>query len=259
MNADDMSLFQMAERVAGWVTHEAITNRFRARDRAFYEHYKVWRKRNEAYEQGIQVRTGETKAEDDKRREQLEKPGPNPLDWLELPRSGPFKDLITSLGDDKLPVTPDRDCALQAQYVLITIVHDNVPAGPRTRPISEGIWPADECWVVDKWQEIEDNYTDPKIASAIRCAYRHVQGDLLKGGLIDNNGSPVKQLRETEQTATVGKRQRLWTCVKKIPRWVCGLIVALLVAIIAAIVVEIFSDFGWLERIKKFIYRMLGH
>jgi hypothetical protein len=55
---------------------------------------------------------------------------------------------------------------------------------------------------------------------------------------------------EAEQKATLGKWRSIWTHVKKIPRWICGLIVAVVVAIIAAIIVDILADFGWLERIK---------
>ena len=53
------------------------------------------------------------------------------------------------------------------------------------------------------------------------------------------------------------KRCGIWTLVKRIPRWIFGLVVAVFVAVIVAIVVEIFTDFGWLERITDFIYRIL--
>jgi len=49
--------------------------------------------------------------------------------------------------------------------------------------------------------------------------------------------------------------QRIWNRAKRIPRWICGLVVAVFVAVIAAIVVDIFADFGWLERIKAFFTR----
>jgi hypothetical protein len=62
---------------------------------------------------------------------------------------------------------------------------------------------------------------------------------------------------ETEQKATLSKGRRIWIGVKRIPRWICGIIVSVIVAVIAAIVVDIFSDFGWIGRIKEFIYGLL--
>ncbi|MHC4463653.1 MAG: hypothetical protein ACYS30_19815 [Planctomycetota bacterium] len=62
---------------------------------------------------------------------------------------------------------------------------------------------------------------------------------------------------ETERNTTPTICWRLWSCVKRIPRWICGLVIAVFFAVIAAIVVEIFADFGWLERITNFIYKIL--
>jgi len=68
----------------------------------------------------------------------------------------------------------------------------------------------------------------------------------------------VEPTTETEEKTTLSIRKRIWNLSKRIPRWICGIIVAVVVAVIAAIVVNIFSDFGWIGRIKDFIYNVVG-
>jgi len=77
-------------------------------------------------------------------------------------------------------------------------------------------------------------------------------------GLTAADGSIDDLPAETEQKATSTTFQKIWTRIKRIPRWICGLIIAVVVAVIAAIVVDIFTDFGWIKGIKGFIYRIVS-
>lgn len=69
----------------------------------------------------------------------------------------------------------------------------------------------------------------------------------------------TKQPAETKPDTT---RAKCWRLVRKITGWIFkktshfifAIFVAVVVAVIAAIVVDVLADFGWLERIKSFIY-----
>lgn len=70
--------------------------------------------------------------------------------------------------------------------------------------------------------------------------------------------SATEKPAEPEQKTTPAKCWGIWTCVKRIPRWICGFFIAVFVAVIAAIVIDIFADLGWLDSIKAFIYNILS-
>ncbi|MHC4173447.1 MAG: hypothetical protein ACYTBX_01740 [Planctomycetota bacterium] len=77
-----------------------------------------------------------------------------------------------------------------------------------------------------------------------------------------------KRKNEYEEPAETGQdttRAKCWRIVKKRSGWIFkktshfifAIIVAVVIAVIAAIVVDALADFGWLERIKDFIYDIL--
>jgi len=63
---------------------------------------------------------------------------------------------------------------------------------------------------------------------------------------------------ETEQKAAPFRRRRITGWIfKKTSHLICVIIIAVIASVIAAIVVDIFADFGWIGRIKDFIYRIV--
>jgi len=75
--------------------------------------------------------------------------------------------------------------------------------------------------------------------------------------------SPMLQKELTKQVKQVNqllqeilKEQKSWL-LKKTSRLVGAIIVAIIGGLIVAILIDIFGDFGWLEGIKTFIYKIL--
>lgn len=66
---------------------------------------------------------------------------------------------------------------------------------------------------------------------------------------------------ETEQKDTAAKYWRIVTkkiigwIFKKTSNFICAVIITVVGTVIAAIVVDIFADFGWIERIKRLFTR----
>ncbi len=71
-----------------------------------------------------------------------------------------------------------QEAKSQADYVILTIIHDKRLKSPRVPEISKGIWPKDEDWINNVWDDIkkraytEDGQTD------IRSTYKRVNADL---------------------------------------------------------------------------------
>lgn len=61
---------------------------------------------------------------------------------------------------------------------------------------------------------------------------------------------------ETEQKARSPLKKIIGWIFKKTSPLICAIIVTVIATIIATIIVGIFTDFGWIERIKTFIYRI---
>ena len=74
----------------------------------------------------------------------------------------------------------------------------------------------------------------------------------------DERISEAKRQKEKKQK-NLTLRQSTWIWIKRIPRWIFGLIVAVFVAVIAGIIVDIFADLGLLDIIKSVIYRIAPH
>jgi hypothetical protein len=72
--------------------------------------------------------------------------------------------------------------------------------------------------------------------------------------LIGKQNLASTQSAETGRDATPAKRQRMWTCVKGIPRWIYVLVIFLA----ALLGIFYYLDyFGWLKPIKVFITKIL--
>ncbi len=107
-------------------------------------------------------------------------PIPHPLEWLHLPRTGPYGPLVESCyGEDSLPYLPDSD-ALSASYVLMAIFHAWVMRGnPRVRPLFDGIWTdEDGGWIAAVHQRIADGQGDRALLCWLDGASRSVEADL---------------------------------------------------------------------------------
>ena len=151
----------------------------------------------------------------------------------------PLSILCPEVGTGCLPKPTDKNQEYERYYLVLTSVHDNML--PETESISKGVWPeefANLIWRHYIWRK--GYYSDGKFT---KVALDHVQDDL------------VEKPAETQQKA-LSLRQRTWTCIKRIPRWICGLIITVILAVIAEIVVNIFTDFGLIKIIKSFVYRI---
>jgi hypothetical protein len=64
----------------------------------------------------------------------------------------------------------------------------------------------------------------------------------------------IKQAKQSkiEQNTTPAKCRKIWTSIKKIPRWIYFLIIFL------SALLTIFHYIGWLEPIKAFIYKVVS-
>jgi len=68
----------------------------------------------------------------------------------------------------------------------------------------------------------------------------------------------ARQVVETlHDIAQIAKKERKRRIVKKTSHLIYTIIVGVIVGLIVAILIDIFGEFGWLERIKAFIYNIL--
>lgn len=68
------------------------------------------------------------------------------------------------------------------------------------------------------------------------------------------NTTPAKRHKKKAKICCLFKKITGWI-FKKTWHFICAVVVAVFAAVIAAIVVDIFADFGWIERIKAFFTR----
>lgn len=180
----------------------------------------------------------------------------NPLLWFGI------------FGNAGIQRPPTRKEKLMCGYVLLAIVHDCELQFSGT-PIDRRIFFAD---YKGKWFErhkfCEDvcmyyhyEYRSPDMLhhpataqeklSQLNRTLEYVQADLAR-----------KKLVETGQDTT---RAKCWSIVKKITGWlfkktsrlIGAIIVAIIGGLIVAVLIDIFGDFGWIERIKAFIYEII--
>ncbi len=67
----------------------------------------------------------------------------------------------------------------------------------------------------------------------------------------------VLERLKLEHAGKRNKRLIIGWIFKKTSHLICVIIIAVIASVIAAIVVDIFADFGWIGRIKDFIYRIV--
>ena len=73
----------------------------------------------------------------------------------------------------------NKEKALEGDYVLLTIIHDQTWAGTGGVPIlSTGIWPDDEDWVEQKYDELRDGYAKEYVRARVELALERVGKDL---------------------------------------------------------------------------------
>lgn len=155
-------LLETAEKVSTWIIDEVIMKRFKEQAKAFYDEITDW------------------ECKEDK--EQTE----YPVDRLVLPYATHLDARIGKITDDyylKHKSIPfDEEKSLQANYVLLTIIHDKRLENPRTPLISESIWPKNEEWVELKYRELVKgcNCGGKDIQTHIKLALQRVEKDLPK-------------------------------------------------------------------------------
>lgn len=190
--------------------------------------------------------------------------------------------------------------ALQACYVLLTVIHDMVfEYNQRVEPINDDIWEwnSEEGYLDfgSLWQEMRDKSADEIVQADIKHVLHKVEADLKKpvetgqditGAIIDEktqaktigsiniqnfkgvlgdvqaedfqiaDDASIQKQAKPEWDST-GERGR----IKKIAGWIFKkmwyLIGAVIVSFIGTILIDIFGDFGWIERIKTVIYNIL--
>lgn len=139
----------------------------------------------------------------------------NPLLWFGL------------FGNADIQRKPTEDEILVCEYVLLAIIHDEELYQPVDRPIFsdkyDGKWFQRDKFRKEVWQyyrycmsDLFFSTTPQKILSQLMCAFEYVQVD-----------SATTNPAETEQKVTPSKCRRIWTCVKRIPRWIYVLVIFL--------------------------------
>ena len=220
-------LLEVAEKVSMWIIDEVIMKRFKEQAKVFYDDVEKW---------------------DEK--EQIS----NPLGRLVLPYATVSDAHIGLLVGDDYPkhksIQYEKEKSLQADYVMLIIIHDKRLKNPRTPLISNGIWSEDEEWVELKWKEISRGSAcgSGDIQTQVELALERVEKDL-------TDNSPGT---EQDNIQNKGKVKKIIGRVfKKTSHLIITIIIAIIGGLIVVILVDIFNDFGWLERSKTFIYNVL--
>ncbi|MBC8470958.1 MAG: hypothetical protein H8D56_15910 [Planctomycetes bacterium] len=137
---------------------------------------------------------------------------------------------------------PKIDEALAYYYFSLATIHDKmrdegyipIHNNSEAKQLAKSVWATIEKLCVDR-------------QFIIKIALDYVEADLAR-----------KKPAETEPDTA---RAKCWRIIKKIPGWLFKktwhLVVIIIGGLIVAILIDIFGDFGWLERIKDFIYEIL--
>ena len=152
-------LLEAAEKVSTWIIDEVIMKRFKEQVKAFYDDVTKWEEKEQT---------------------------PDPVDRLVLPYATHLDAHIGKITDDDylkhISIPFDEEKSLQADYVLLTIIHDKRLKNPRTPPISDGIWSKDEEWVELKYRKLVNgyNYGSENMQTHIELTLKRVKADIDK-------------------------------------------------------------------------------
>lgn len=167
---------------------------------------------------------GKVKADLERMGSETNEPSRCPLDLLGLPAGyETYRDILDHLFRGWHGPVPPEAQALQAQYVLLIVLHDKELQGGATVPISHGIWSLDEEWAVTLWQSMRDKWHWWN--KVIDRALRWVKADL-ESGPQPNGGKrkPVKAATEAvlaEHPELSSPKKALPLVNEKLGSWDC--------------------------------------
>jgi len=181
-------LLETAKQVSIWIIDELKIKRFREQDKAFYDDYQEWDRKNDQYLKEIELRHNETKEAHVKRISKIPPPRPCPLDLLAIVdhHTDPH---ILHLVESTFPERRHEqrfssEEILKADYVLLTVLHDNALKDTRHfNPINTDIWPQDEVWADNLWQLMTEERSGWKpefLSIELNDALEKVKADLDK-------------------------------------------------------------------------------
>ncbi len=177
-------LLETAEKVSTWIIDEVIMKRFKEQAKAFYDEVVKYEGKEQT---------------------------PDPVDRLVLPYATHLDAHIGKITDDDYlkhkSIPFDEEKSLQADYVLLTIIHDKRLKNPRTPPISDGIWSKDEEWVELKYRKLVNRYNcgSRDIQTQVKLTLKRVKADI------------DKLPAETEQDTTPAKRRGIRAWLRRHP------------------------------------------
>lgn len=162
-------LLEAAKKVSTWILDKVIMERFKKQVKSFYDYFVECEDKGQIF------------------------------DLLVLPYASLSDAHIGSIIDDDKPknlsIPFDNEKSLQADYALLTIIHDKRLKNPRTPLISNGIWSKDEEWVELKWKELSMGcaYGSRDIQTHVELALERVEADLAKQLVSEEPSEPDSQ------------------------------------------------------------------
>ncbi len=189
---------------------------------------------------------------------------PLPFDpdaWIMRYYGSPFyNSIVATPRVPKEPKEPDNAENLICEYIVLAVIHDNVRTKPQCQKLCSSCdneW-AEKLWGSINWyNSIADVNSCEERTANIKDALENVKADLdEKPAETGQDIPPAKDKKKKAKIACLFKKIIGWI-FKKTSHVIGSVIIAIIGGLIVVILVDIFADFGWIERIKAVIYKIL--
>lgn len=208
VSKDDPGFLEgMVQKIFKWTNDEWKLQIIQKQIEAFHKDWQECERKFDQKFKETEKLDGESDEGHQERRAQIMLPWESPTDLLDIPdchTSGRYKWLTDSVNNpkkhkQKIP----SEKLLQADCVLLVILHDKTFEDTRNvNSISADIWPEDEGWVVDHWNQMQHEmrgYWSIRLNRLFARAFMSVESHFAQVLPIDHAAdSPPKERTEVK-------------------------------------------------------------